>query len=102
MATLLITEYGNVATDLANQLMPVAQEPAIKFQKITFTTATTCAAFDKSTRYVRLIADADCHVAFGGSPTATSTVGRIAANTVEWRGIKGNGTEKLSVYDGAS
>lgn len=84
MATLFVCEY-NVESWSAPVALPASPEPAVATQKITFTTSTASAAFGATTRYVRVIADADFYFAFGAAPTAATTSGAfMKANTVEY------------------
>ena len=71
---------------------------------VTYTVSTQSAALDKRTRFVRLIADADCHIAAGTNPTATSSSTRLEANVAEYFGVQSIGTTgtKLAAYDGTS
>lgn len=102
MATLYITEYDLSAVDRAGQEIPVAREPAVADQTISFSTAASSSTFNAATRIVRLYADAACHVKFGTSPTATASHQALAANTEYWRAVEAGSELKASVYDGSS
>jgi len=82
MANLYVREYVSPRND--NAVLPAPTEPAQADQKVAFTTSTASAAFGVKTKYVRLIADADCHIQFGESPTATTSSALMKANTVEY------------------
>ncbi len=97
MANLRISEFEG---DGRGSLLPIAQEPVVAAQNVSFTTATQSAAFSARTNYVRLAADTNCHVAFGADPTATANDEPIYANSPEWRRV--NPGDKVSVYDGTS
>lgn len=97
MSFLWVTEYSALGDDLDGSVMPVAREPAVTDQKVTFTSSTQSAAFAADTRFVRLQADANCHLAFGLNPTATTSTQPLIANTVEWRTVKGG--HKVAVID---
>lgn len=84
MATAYITEYNSIGVQNGNSV-PVAQEPAVADQTVTFTTATQSSAFNAATRYIRLIADAECHLKFGSNPTATTSMQQVQADTEIWR-----------------
>jgi len=99
MATAYITEYNYAGVQQGN-VVPVAEEPALADQTVTFTTATQSAAFNAKTSFVRIIADADCHLKFGTDPTAVATDQFIPANVEQWRGVTAG--HKVSVYDGTS
>ena len=95
MATLYITEYDRL--DLSD-VIPIVREPATAVQAIAFTTAAT-ATFGASTTVVRIVSDANCHIAWDGN-TATASYPRHPADVVEWRMVTAGAT--LSVYDGTS
>lgn len=97
MANLYLTEFANLGL---NGNAPIPQEPPVTSQKVAFTTAAQSAAFDEQTRFVRLLPDADCHVAFGANPTATAAFERMMSGVEYFRGVKAG--HKVSVYDGSS
>ena len=82
MATLRICEL----TGLANG--PLAEMPPAVEQVVTFTTSTQSTAV--TTRYVRLVASADCVVAFGSNPTAVAATGAafLTAGNAEYFGVQ--------------
>lgn len=102
MATLYISEYRRGGADALGQSLPLALEPVVTDQTVTFTTATSSSAFNDKTRIVRLLASASCHVAFGTSPTATASNQRLIAGVEYWRAVDVNSGLKVSVYDGSS
>ena len=87
MATAYITEYRNIGIQQGN-VIPVAAEPAIAEQTVSFTTTTQSAAFNAQTRFVRITSDAECHMKFGADPTATTSTQQVQADTVEWRMVE--------------
>jgi len=88
MANLYIQEYLKVATDGQGHVVQAGIEPAIKSQKVTFTTSTQSNAFDNSTTFVRLYSDTACYLLFGTNPTAVTASGLpLAANTAEFFAI---------------
>ena len=102
MATLNVTEYANLSEDRNGTIMPVAKEPSLRSFNVTYTTSTASDTLKKGTRFVRLIADADAHIEFGESPTATATSTRLEANIAEYFGVDGSQTLKIAAYDGSS
>ena len=87
MAKIWITEYTELPTD-ANRAAPqIAATPSITTQVVTFTTSTQSAAFNANTKFVRVIADANCHVLFGANPTATTNSMRMVADAAEYFGV---------------
>lgn len=87
MSTLKVTEYATLARDGQNWIMPVAQEPAIAIQSVSFTTHAESSAFNAQTRFVRVQADADCCILFGASPTATTSHTPLTAGQPEVFGV---------------
>lgn len=78
MAVLNIAQFRGASVN-SNVVTPVYRVPEIASANLTFTTSTQSAVFDASTGVVRLTPDADCHVAFGTNPTATTASIRILA-----------------------
>jgi hypothetical protein len=106
MATLWITEYANMGKDQNGKPVPVGEEPAVAVQTVTYTTATASTVFSGRTRFVRLIANADCHVRFSVAGTAaTAGYTKLEADVAEYFGVQ-NGVGitplKVSAYDGSS
>ena len=87
MSNLSITEYASVGRDVNGSPLPAGQAPALAIQNVTFTTATASAAFNERTRFIRVVADADCRVVFGTAPVATSSDTLMAAGQHEYFGV---------------
>lgn len=87
MAFLYISEYGG-ARQVEGGLAQIAEEPGIDQTPVSFTTTTQSAAFAATTKMVRVLSDADCHIAFGKSPVATTNSKKVIANSVEYFGVK--------------
>lgn len=87
MANLYITEFNYMenANDIGG-VPQIAKLPGTT-QKVTFTTSTQSTAFAYNTRFVRVMADADCHIAYGSNPTATTSSLKMASGTVEYFGV---------------
>ena len=100
MAYLYISEYRNLGADGETRLAPIAQEPALARQRVSFTTAASSSAFAAKTRFVRLYSDTACHVTFAASPTALATDHPLAADQEYWFGVVPG--QKVSVYDGVT
>ena len=100
MANLYITEYADVVKAAGNMPIQAPKEPAVAEQKISYTTAASSAAFNDATIFVRLYADADVHIHFGKSPTATAAKQLVPAFTEIFRGVVPG--QKVSAYDGTS
>lgn len=100
MAKAHIQEYAHLAQDANGQIIPVGKERAVATQSVTYTTATQSSAFDGSSSFIRIIADADAFIAFGTNPTADADSLFLPANVAEYFGIEPG--DKVSVYDGSS
>lgn len=104
MATLIVTEFAQMTQDANNQLIPVGElDSVIASTAVTYSSSTQH-TLDKRTRFVRLIADEDCHVKGGQNPTATVDDPRLEANVAEYFGVQPKGTTgtKIAAYDGVS
>ena len=106
MATLYIREYAKLAKDADGNTIEAGEEPAIADQTVTFTTSAQSAAFNRSTRFVLLKADADAHILFGANPTATTSQFRLEADVAMFFGLNADlvalGTLEVAAYDGTS
>jgi hypothetical protein len=68
----------------------------ISTEKVTASgTSVQSAAFGENIEYVRIVADADCHIAFGVNPTATTSSIYVPADDVEY--FKVSPGEKVAV-----
>lgn len=102
MATLNIIEFKKLGRDENGNIIPVAEVPYIAEQNVTYTTTTQSAAFQGSTKFVRLVADADAYVKFDASPTATVTSMRLASGHPEYFSLHNVESIKVAAYDGSS
>ena len=101
-ATCKISEYENLIVDNSGRWVPVAQEPAIAVQEVTYTTSTQSAAFNDRTRFVRIVCDAKAHFEFGASPTAAATDPYLSSDTPEYFGVTRGSSLEVAFYDGTS
>lgn len=97
MATLYISEYANGAlTD--GQLSNYVMEPAVVEQTVAIAAGSAqSAAFNPTTRFVRLRTDAICSVKFGTNPTAAATNSRMPAATETIVGVPQGLSYKVAV-----
>ncbi len=106
MATLWIAEFENLPEDDKGNIIPIAPlSRTMGKQQVTYTASAQSAALNPKTNYVRLVADAVCHVLGGENPTATADDLRMAANEVNFLyvGDRPKGTDYLIAgYDGSS
>ena len=102
MATLEIVEFARIGGDADGQSVPVAVvNNNVTVQKVTYTTSTQCSALQSATKFVRITAvSAAAYVAFGSSPTATTSSMLMQADTPEYFAID-QGT-LIAAYDGSS
>ena len=89
MAKLYIAEFGQQGvTSYYGALIPCAQLPPVAGQVVTFTTTTQSSALNAATTFVRVVADADCHIEVGANPTATtSSPVKLTAGAPEYFGV---------------
>jgi len=86
MATLYISEYSGLGS--GGGYAQLAQAPAVAEQTLAIAGASAAsAAFNASTKFVRLHTDAICSIAFGAAPVATAAKMRMAANATEYFGV---------------
>ena len=101
-ATCKISEYANLVMDEAQRIVPVAVEPAVTTQNITYTSSTQSAAFNASTRFIRIVCDAKAHYVFGANPTATAAAPYLATDTAEYFGVARGASLEVAFYDGST
>ena len=101
-ATCKISEYGYVVQDSSGRIVPVAAEPPLTTQTVTYTTSTASNAFNAQTRFIRVVCDAKAHFVVAASPTATANSPYVPANAPEYFGIAFNVSMKIAFYDGTS
>lgn len=100
MAKLHITEFIALPRTAYNTSIPVGDMPPAASQVVTFTSSTASAAFNAQTRFIRVIADAKCHLSFGAAPTADANDEYIAADSAEYFGVVES--QKVAGYDGTT
>jgi hypothetical protein len=94
MAKLHISEYSTIGAFSSPAQM--ALEPSIATQVIDFSGGETQSTeFSQKTKFVRVWSDADCCLAFGADPTATTSSLPIAAKVPECFGVAPG--DKMSV-----
>jgi hypothetical protein len=97
MAVLYITEFNDEAQTVRGRA-PFAQQPAIAEQTVVIGAGSLqSSAFNATTTFVRIEADAICSITFGTNPTATATKARMAANGVEYFGVPVGQSYKVAV-----
>ncbi len=100
MAILHIAEFQKLPKDAQNRPMLIARVAPHAEQNITYTSATASAVFNPKTKFIRVIADAKAHLAFGGAPVATVANMFIPANVAEYFAVTSG--EKVSAWDGTT
>jgi hypothetical protein len=101
-ATCKISEYANQVEDDSGDVAPVAREPAVTDQTVTYTSSTQSTAFNNSTHFVRIVCDAKAHFQFGTDPTATANDPYIAADAPEYFGVTPGVSIEVAFYDGST
>lgn len=79
--------------------VPVPREPSVT-SRLNFGKASSSAPFRSDTVLVRLVSNADMHIAFGPEPEATQNSEFIPARCEAFRRITPG--HKVSAYDGVS
>ena len=97
MATLFVTEFQHAsAAGPGNTPMPMAMQEPLAEQAVSFTTTTASSAFNAATRFVRLYSTADCHIAFGTAPTATTGKMKLKADSAEYFAVQPGASIKVA------
>ena len=105
MAILRIDEFKDIMR-VGEGSAQIPLVPELARQQITYAANTASADFNAQTKIVRLVANADCYIAFGSEPEVdpedvTLLDGiKLVSGTEYYFGVL-NGT-KLKVYDGSS
>ncbi len=103
MATLKITEYRNQILDSKGRPLQAGEEPATTVQSVTFSTTTQSSALKKETRFVELLADSDYYIAWGASPSATTSGQLYRKGVPVFRGVDASSGEvKIAAVAAAS
>lgn len=101
-ATCKISEYANLVMDEAGRIVPVAVEPSITTQNVTYTSSAQSAAFNANTRFIRIVCDAKAHYVFSANPTATAAAPYLAADAPEYFGVARGSSLEVAFYDGST
>ena len=98
-ATCKISEYWALKNDSGISI-PVADEPSIARQEVTYTSSTQSVAFNAQTRFVRIVCDAKAHFVFGANPSAAATDPYLPADVPEYFGVTPG--HEVAFYDGTT
>ena len=102
-ATCKISEYRTLTQDASGAMIPVALEPALTTQTVTYTTSAQSAAFNANTRFIRVVCDAKAHFRISTAGTnATANSPYLPADTPEYFGVGGTAGLVIDFYDGSS
>ena len=96
MTVLYIAEFAEPKLRNGNAF-PVADQPPLAEQKLTFTTSTQSSAFNAKTQLIRVHAPSICSIKIGSNPTATTDTARMAAGSTEY--FRVNPGDKLAAID---
>lgn len=98
-----ISEYRLVGVDSTGRSVPVAVEPAVTTQTVTYTTSSESAALNESTRFIRIVCDAKAHFTISAAGTnATANSPYLSADTPEYFGVQAGKDMIVDFYDGTS
>lgn len=99
MPTLYIAEFTNPPIE-DGEMVQVAKAPTIAEDTVTIAgTSAASAAFNAKTEMVRLHTDTACHIQFGTSPTATTSLMKMAADTTEYFSVPKGASYKVAVIE---
>lgn len=94
MASLWIREYDKVPVARsfgfrsALAPSPMAKEPALADQRVTFAASVQSASFNVAAKFIALIADVPFHYVVGANPTATTNALKVPADTLIYIGVE--------------
>ncbi len=94
MAVCYISEFAALANVTGAN---IAMMPPLAQQTVAIGAETDSNAFNASTRYIRVHVDAICSIAVGVTPTASTSMLRMSAESTEYFAVPLNGGYKLSV-----
>lgn len=94
---LTVVEYAGLVPQQLGSVIPIPMEPPLAEQQVDFSGGVAqSSAFNAKTRIIRICGDSACRVLVGTNPTATTTSGRLAAGSTDYRGIPEGVTFKIS------
>ena len=100
-ATCKLSEYRTLARDSNGNWIPVAVEPSVARQSVTYTSSAQSAAFNSSTRFIRVVCDAKAHFRVTTAGTnAVATDPFVAADSPEYFGVTPG--DVIDFYDGTT
>jgi hypothetical protein len=104
MATLSLTYYARLAEDVHSHTIMVGEEPALKREVVTYTSATLSQVFPENARFVEIVPSADAYLDFGENPVATAASSRYVKDVAKFVGIakQRQSNYRLSAYDGTT
>lgn len=102
MSTLHITEFSGLQTTPFRGEITAAVVPPLADQTVAISgTSTKSNAVNAGTRLVRISVNANCYLAFGPDPTATSDMMPMDAGAVEYFQVLMGSECKIAVIAGA-
>ncbi len=89
MAVLTVSEFEELGRDQDGRLVQIAKGAPLNTQVITLSGSSQAVStdFDSRTKFVRLSCDGGCHIAFGDSPTATTSNELLPSGAIEFRAL---------------
>ena len=99
MAKLYITELASIGANDNAAALPIAALPSIADQVVAISGASAqSAAFNASTKFIRVVSDTPANIKVGVNPTATVNTLYLAAGVPEYFGVQG--LAKVAVIQG--
>jgi len=95
MGILYVTEFSGMY-QVDGKAPQVVTQPPVAEQTVSYGATTQSSAFNAATRIVRIHTDSICSIAFGSSPTATTSKMRMAAGQTEYFAVPTNVSWKVA------
>lgn len=99
MSSAYVTEYKRLSADSKGNVIPAPDADESKSRTVTFSTTAQSVEFDKSTRFIRVVAKTACHYEVGINPVATTTSAYLPAGVYEYLGVDGTKNLKIAFVD---
>lgn len=90
MTVLYISEYKSIGWvgNSNTQLIHAPSNPVVAEQHVSVSGASAqSAAFNAETKFVRVVSDVACNIAFGTDPVAVTTAHYLPANAIEFYAV---------------
>lgn len=97
MAILYVAEFKDLASDGKGHKVSAPKWPALAQNTMDFTSSEQNLTLQGATNFARIHADAACHINIGtsGTPTATTSMAKLAADQTEFVGVPPGGVIRV-------